>query len=133
QPLPRPLLRRRGADVDAVEEHRTALRTHDPADHVEEGRLAGAVGPHEPDDLAGVEVTADPVEGVDAPEADVHVANIKQSRHRASPWLCRLASGSRAAAWAAARRSPAGTRVPPAGRAGRPPRSGWGAAPPGRR
>ena len=44
------------------------VRRVEPRDHVERGRLAGAVRPDQPDDLAFLDVERDPVEGDDPAE-----------------------------------------------------------------
>ena len=47
-------------------------------EHLHQRRLAGAVAPDEGDDLAGVEVDADAVDGVDATEGHANVAHLDE-------------------------------------------------------
>src|SRR5260370_1950641 len=68
---------RAAAEVDVA-----ALRRVEPAQTIEERRLAGAVGTDEPDDLAVGHVERDAVERDDAPEAHGEVADGQNGRER---------------------------------------------------
>ncbi len=75
--------------VGAVEGDRTLGRFVQPADDVEQRRLAGAVGSDQGADLAFIEAEGETVERLDAPETNPHVLDVQQ-RHVTSPvrsWL----------------------------------------------
>ena len=57
-PRLRPAVDRESRDVAALEMDGPGIRPHKPHDHVERGRLAGAVGPQQPHDLPLVDVDA---------------------------------------------------------------------------
>jgi hypothetical protein len=65
-----PLVGRQRGDVDAVEQHEAPVGLGDAGDDVEEGGLAGAVGPDDADDLAGLDHEGHVVDRPDAAEAD---------------------------------------------------------------
>ena len=50
---PRAAIHRHGGDVEAVDLDRALVDRHEAGDHVEAGRLAGAVRPEQADGLAG--------------------------------------------------------------------------------
>ncbi len=60
---------RAAEDVPAAERRRTSIRAVETGDHVEEGRLAGAVGPDQRGDRAVANPKAGTVHGADAAEA----------------------------------------------------------------
>jgi len=60
------------------------VRFDEPADHVEERRLAGSVGADDADHGAGLDVEADAIEGHEAAEADTDVADSEAAHGWAS-------------------------------------------------
>ena len=71
----------------AGEPHRAGVGSELAADHVEAGRLAGAVGPDQRQHLAGGEVEADVVDGANAAERlgqSAHGEQARSSPHAAS-------------------------------------------------
>ena len=61
----------RASDVLAVEPDRPRARMHQPGDRSQGGRLAGAVGADQGDDLSLLDVHADFAKGLDAPVVGV--------------------------------------------------------------
>ena len=75
---------RRG-DVLAVEEDLAVVGRDLAGGHAEAGGLAGAVGPEQADDLAGVDLELDAVDDL-APAVDLHQpADFQQGHSRAPP------------------------------------------------
>ncbi len=91
----RPLVGREVGDVDAPEPHPAVVGPAEPADDVEQRRLAGAVGPDDPDDLQFADHEGDVAQRPDAAEPDRAAVDLK---HGPEPWW-----------WPASRRA-----VPPA-------------------
>jgi hypothetical protein len=73
---------------------RPLVGAREAADDVEQGRLAGAVGSDDPQDLALLDVQADGVEGRQAAEADRGAVDLEATTTPAA--LVDLASGARA-------------------------------------
>jgi hypothetical protein len=80
-PAPHDPVHRRLQERLPVEEDVALVRRVEPRDHVERGRLAGAVRPDQADDLALRHVERDPVEGNDPAEPASHVPQREQG-HR---------------------------------------------------
>ena len=72
-------------DTLAGEGDRTAVGLEDAGDHVEQRRLAGAVGADHAADLAGLDVERHLVHRHQAAEALGHVVEDKQRAHRPPP------------------------------------------------
>src|SRR5579885_355737 len=60
-PAPRPLIKRQAGDLVAAQKYPALVRTQQTDQHVESGRLAGAVWSEQPDDLAGTDMRLDVV------------------------------------------------------------------------
>ena len=75
------LVRRAPAEVDAVELDRSRRRRVEPADEVEDRRLAGAVRADQREHLAARDVEGHAVDGADAAEADAEVLDREQRGH----------------------------------------------------
>jgi hypothetical protein len=75
QPPARDLVRGHREEVAPVEPHGAVARLVEPAEHVEERGLAGAVRPDERTDRAGLDVEGELVEGDDTAEAHPHVVD----------------------------------------------------------
>ena len=73
QPEPGPAVGLHGGDVGVEEVDRAAVGGLQAADHVEQGGLAGAVGPDQPGDRARLHGQADVVESDDPAEPDGHL------------------------------------------------------------
>jgi hypothetical protein len=71
-------VRRLGREADALVLDLAAGRGVDPADQVEDRRLAGAVRADQGEDLAAADVEADVVDGDDAAEAHAEMARREQ-------------------------------------------------------
>src|SRR5262249_61516119 len=70
---------RRAAEHRApVEQDVSAVGGVQPADAVEQGRLAGTVGADQTENLPFIEAERDAVEGDDAAKAHCHIANLQQ-------------------------------------------------------
>jgi hypothetical protein len=67
---PRDLMRRQRAQVVAAESDPALRRTVEARDHVEHGRLAGAVGADQREDLPIADLEAEPAQRREAAEAD---------------------------------------------------------------
>ena len=74
----RALLRRQAGDVPALEMHGAGGRTEIAGQAVEEGRLAGAVGPDQPEHLALLDGDGGVVDGLEGAEGLGDVARVKQ-------------------------------------------------------
>ena len=70
-------------DVDAVEHYAAGVGIDHAAGHAEAGRLAGAVGAEQPDDLARIDLEIDAIDDATASVSFHQAANFEQ-RHRAS-------------------------------------------------
>ena len=68
-----------------VEGDRAVARRVEAGDQVEHGGLAGAVGPDEPDDLAGRDREVEPVDGLQPAEALAEPADLQTRGHAAAP------------------------------------------------
>src|SRR5690606_14140066 len=68
-PQPGDAMRRKAGDVAAREEHRAVVALEGPRDDVEGGRLAGAIGPDQSEDLAFSHLERQTVESAQATEA----------------------------------------------------------------
>ena len=80
---------RRAEQVLAGERDRPLLRRVEPADAVEQRRLAGAVGPDQAADAALLDLERRTVEGDDAPEPHHDPAHLEQAQpSRSSPCEC---------------------------------------------
>src|SRR5688572_29092762 len=79
----RPPVGRKVGDVDTTEPHPAGLRPAEPADDVEQRRLARAVGSDDPDDLELADFERDVVQRPDAAEADRTAVDLK---HGPQPW-----------------------------------------------
>src|SRR5205814_10505826 len=77
-------------DVGAVQRDAALVRVQRSADAVEQRGLAGAVGPDQADDLAGVDRERDVVIGHESAEALRALLDEWQRRHAISPWPARL-------------------------------------------
>jgi hypothetical protein len=66
--------------LHAGEGDRPRRRLVQAGEAVEEGGLAGTVGPDQPDDLTGVHLQADVVDGLEAAELHDDVAGVEQQR-----------------------------------------------------
>ena len=66
-----------------VEAHGAAARAQQAADRAQGGRLAGAVGADERDDLALVDAQRDAAKGADSPVPRLDVVEASSRRHRA--------------------------------------------------
>ena len=97
-------------EVPAVEDDLPAARPQQPADGVQRGRLAGAVGADERDDLALVDGQGDALQGVDVAVVGVEVGDLEQRHGQAS-----VRAGSRRLPAASCRRC---RRHPPPARRG---------------
>src|SRR5206468_11176344 len=80
-----PLVRFQMRDVAAVEHDPSAHGRIDAADAVEDARLAGAVGPDDGEEVAGVDLEAHPGQGGYAAEAQVQVFQSEQCHSRVTP------------------------------------------------
>ena len=65
-------------DLLVVEDQAALPRIVDPADQVEDGGLAGAVGPDDREDLPGLHVEADGVQRPDAAEVDGEAVGLEE-------------------------------------------------------
>ena len=92
--LLRHLMDRHSGDVLAGEDHLPSARLEHAGDQVEDGGLAGAVGPDHGANLAGLHRQVDAIDGHQGAEAADQTPAFKQ-RHRVPPWR-RRSSGSRA-------------------------------------
>ena len=79
----RPLVGREVGDVDVPEPHPAGVGPAEPADDVEQRRLAGAVRADDPDDLQFADDERDVVQRLDAAEADGAAVDLK---HGPRPW-----------------------------------------------
>src|SRR2546426_10816476 len=87
----------RSGDVLAIEANGAAARVQEADDGLEGGGLAGAVGPDDAHDLAGVDVERDPVEDVDLAVTGgdrVGDEQLGPRRHTASPMYSTCGYGS---------------------------------------
>src|SRR5262249_30941069 len=97
-------MRRQPGDLVALETDRAAVGREGPREHVEDRALAGAVGPDEAEDLAGLDVERDVGDGGEAAEALGQPLDGQQESPRAGVvTICSRAS----AGWAPAPRRPA--------------------------
>ena len=78
-------MRRQSEEIGAGETHRALARLVEPAHHVEQGRLAGAVGTDERTDLPRGDREREVRERHDAPEANLHVFDFKQAHSSQTP------------------------------------------------
>src|SRR5207245_9033130 len=78
------LVRPEAGDVLAVEDDRAPGRSQDPGQQVETGRLAGAVGADQADDLALVDGEVDAVDGGQATEEPGEITGLEE-RHEVRP------------------------------------------------
>jgi len=69
-------VRREADQAAAVEGDRAARGPQQAGDRAQGGRLAGAVGTDERDDLPGLDVQVDPVQRLDGAVGDVEVAHL---------------------------------------------------------
>ena len=69
----RQLVRGEVGHVCAFEDDTASLRDIDAADHVEQGRLAGAVWPDQREDFAAIDGEANAVDGDDAAESNPQI------------------------------------------------------------
>src|SRR5262245_55276393 len=67
-------------DGGAVEPYFAASGLHEAADHVEQRRLAGAVGSDDAADLTAVDREIDPVERANAAESNREIADLEYRR-----------------------------------------------------
>ena len=106
-----PPVHRRVGDVAAVEPDLAAGRLLQAADHVEAGRLAGAVRPDQPGDPAGLGHERRVVDGGDPAELDDDVVHDQEriSAHGRAPPLARRRRG-RSPVVGVRRREPPGKR-----------------------
>src|SRR5580704_16915656 len=70
-------MRRKIVDRRAVEDDRTAIEREVPGDHIDQGRLARAVGPDEAEDLALSYIERDALQRLHAAESLPHIATLQ--------------------------------------------------------
>ena len=102
-------LHRLGAEVVAGDGRRSGARLEQGGEHAERGRLVGAVGPEEADDLAGGDVEVDATHGVDRALSGVealgqaprlnHVVKLEHDGDGEARWARELVERLRAGAY----------------------------------
>ena len=99
-PEPRPLVGLAARDVATVELDPARVRPEQPGDDVEQRGLAGPVGADQPGDVTDLDIDRHFTEGLQAAEADRHLAYVEESgRTIVGLDLCEVAPGPDGDEW----------------------------------